>query len=219
MNWNKIRKIISRTFAFLTALMMVSVGGIQPIAKAEEEPTCGLQEHEHTDACFVKTLVCGLTESVPEVVEERYFASNFQIHVHTADCFDSEGNALCGMAENVYYHEHNSYCYDQNGSLVCGLSSVPRHYHSDACYSVRLELACGQEEREPEYNPETGETMDEGHFHTADCYGEVWVLACDYAKVHEHSDACYNGNGTVHCGFVSIPEFVCKQVTVLEYGN
>ena len=211
MKWNEMRKGISRMLAILTAAMVLLAGSGIPAAAAEGELICGLPEHEHTDACFERTLICGLEESAPVYAEERHFVSDFQVHFHTAACLDSEGNALCGLAENAYFHEHNAYCYDENGNLVCGLQNIPRHYHSDACYSVVLGLACGETERDPVFDPETAETIDAGHYHTADCYSEVWTLTCDYAKVHEHSDSCYNGYGSVICGYVSVPEFVCSE--------
>ena len=118
MKRNEMRKGNSRMIAVLTAVMMLlSAGGVNSIAKAEGEPICGLAEHTHTDACFDRVLVCTLEESEAEYVEGRHFVSNFQTHIHTDKCKDSEGNIICGIAEDLYFHEHNEYCYDEEGNL------------------------------------------------------------------------------------------------------
>ncbi|SHM86302.1 fibro-slime domain-containing protein [Ruminococcus flavefaciens] len=55
------------------------------------EPVCGLEEHEHTDECYEKVLVCGLEEN-----EE---------HTHTEECY--ENVLVCGHDE----HWHTPLCY------------------------------------------------------------------------------------------------------------
>lgn len=55
------------------------------------EPVCGLEEHEHTDECYEKVLVCGLEEN-----EE---------HTHTEECY--ENVLVCGHDE----HCHTTLCY------------------------------------------------------------------------------------------------------------
>ncbi len=55
------------------------------------EPLCGIEEHEHTDECYEKVLVCGLEEN-----EE---------HTHTEECYKNV--LVCGH-EN---HFHKLQCY------------------------------------------------------------------------------------------------------------
>ena len=55
------------------------------------EPLCGLDEHQHTDECYEKRLVCGLDEN-----EE---------HTHTEECY--ENVLVCGHDE----HWHTTLCY------------------------------------------------------------------------------------------------------------
>ena len=55
------------------------------------EAKCGIEEHVHTDECYEKRLVCGLTEDAE--------------HVHTDECW--EELLVCELPEHV----HNTACY------------------------------------------------------------------------------------------------------------
>lgn len=86
-----------------------------------ESKACTIPEHVHTDACYThvtteteKVLTCGID---PEAA-----------HLHTADC------------------------YDENGNLICTKEEAPEHVHTDECYTTvektvdKMELTCGLEE-------------------------------------------------------------------------
>lgn len=150
----------------------------------EEQPVCGIEEHQHSEACYSRELVCGLEEtaghqhtdacyeSVPVLVcgqEERAG------HIHTDDCIGfGEPVLVCGLPEDEN-HVHSESCYEAQPMVVCGLEEDAGHVHSDACYAFEQELLCGQEEQAP-------------HTHSDACYREV--LTCGLPE-HVHDAACY----------------------------
>ena len=66
---------------------------ILPAITMEKEPTCGFTEHEHSAACFSENQVIGTNSCLSD------------LHVHEDDCFDSDGNIICGYADFVV-HSH-----------------------------------------------------------------------------------------------------------------
>ena len=117
-SWKK--RIVS-WFVVLSMLLsnVVSIAGTN--ASADDLIlTCGLTEHVHTNACYEDVLICGQEESEPR----RMFQPTFSVHCHTADCYDANGNLVCGE-DTEYNHIHNEYCQDEDGNLVCGLLIVP----------------------------------------------------------------------------------------------
>ena len=153
--------------------------------------TCTMEEHAHTDACYEERLVCGLEEEPPE----KRFVSIFKTHMHTKECYDSNGIPVCGYAENVYYHTHNQYCKDDDGNIVCGLNTSSPHTHTDDCYKTDRVLDCGKEENEE-------------HKHTKECYKETKTLVCDKpTETHVHTKECWDANGNAICGKLEVPTF------------
>ena len=142
---------------------------------------CGLEEHTHTDQCYVKneekTYTCGLAE-----------------HTHGPDCYDETGNLTCTLLEHVHNetcltpaepekpdyvcgkeaHTHGEDCYDENGNLIC---TLPEHTHNEACLTPT-------EPETPDYV--CGRTE---HTHGADCYDENGNLTCTLRE-HVHSQQC-----------------------------
>ena len=51
-----------------------------------------------------------------------------EVHRHTEQCRDSEGELTCGQADYAV-HVHNDDCYGEDGALVCAL---PEAYISSA---------------------------------------------------------------------------------------
>ena len=121
---------------------------------------CGLEvsvPHVHTDACYQteRVLVCDLEEN-----EE---------HQHGEECYAELNTLVCNIPE---FHRHTSDCFDENGQAICGKVEIPTfvctadnwktitevisegHTHSDACYTTAAEPACGKQE----------------HVHNAACY-------------------------------------------------
>ena len=157
------------------------------------EKQCDIPEHTHTDACYAQ--VTSVEKRVPVCS-----AKTLEIHQHTADCYDANGNPTCGYADFVV-HSHDSRCYDENGNLWCPLSEIETHRHTAGCYalpevhthtegcytSVRGNLVCGQ------------------HVHTDACYTETAVLACglEESEEHQHDENCYETSRELSCGIDS----------------
>ena len=157
------------------------------------EKQCDIPEHTHTDACYAQ--VTSVEKRVPVCS-----AKTLEIHQHTADCYDANGNPTCGYADFVV-HSHDSRCYDETGNLWCPLSEIETHRHTAGCYalpevhthaedcytSVRGNLVCGQ------------------HVHTDACYTETAVLACglEESEEHQHDENCYETSRELSCGIDS----------------
>lgn len=157
------------------------------------EKQCDIPEHTHTDACYAQ--VTSVEKRVPVCS-----AKTLEIHRHTADCYDANGNPTCGYADFVV-HSHDSRCYDETGNLWCPLSEIEAHRHTADCYalpevhthaegcytSVRGNLVCGQ------------------HVHTDACYTETAVLACglEESEEHQHDENCYETSRELSCGIDS----------------
>lgn len=176
------------------------------------EKQCDIPEHTHTDACYAQ--VTSVEKRVPVCS-----AKTLEIHRHTADCYDANGNPTCGYADFVV-HSHDSRCYDETGNLWCPLSEIEAHRHTADCYalpeghthaegcytSVRGNLACGQ------------------HVHTDACYEWEQVLSCDLPTnsaedaqpvlvctkpeivLHRHTPDCFDADGNLICGQTQILE-------------
>lgn len=157
------------------------------------EKQCDIPEHTHTDACYAQ--VTSVEKRVPVCS-----AKTLEIHRHTADCYDADGNPTCGYADFVV-HRHDSRCYDETGNLWCPLPEIEAHRHTADCYalpekhthaegcytSVRGDLVCGE------------------HVHTDACYTETAVLACglEESEEHQHDENCYETSRELTCGIDS----------------
>lgn len=110
------------------------------------EKQCDIPEHTHTDACYAQ--VTSVEKRAPVCSAET-----LEIHRHTADCCDTDGNPRCGYADFVV-HSHDSRCYDETGNLWCPLPEIEAHRHTADCYA-----------------------LPEEHTHAEGCYtscGAVW---------------------------------------------
>ena len=155
----------------------------RPEGGSEEVRTliCGLEEHIHTDQCYVKN-------------EEKAYTCGLAEHTHGPDCYDETGNLTCTLLEHVHNetcltpaepekpdyvcgkeaHTHGEDCYDENGNLIC---TLPEHTHNEACLTPT-------EPETPDYV--CGRTE---HTHGADCYDENGNLTCTLRE-HVHSEQC-----------------------------
>ena len=155
----------------------------RPEGGSEEVRTliCGLEEHTHTDQCYVKN-------------EEKAYTCGLAEHTHGPDCYDETGNLTCTLLEHVHNetcltpaepekpdyvcgkeaHTHGEDCYDENGNLIC---TLPEHTHNEACLTPT-------EPETPDYV--CGRTE---HTHGADCYDENGNLTCTLRE-HVHSEQC-----------------------------
>lgn len=157
------------------------------------EKQCDIPEHTHTDACYAQ--VTSVEKRVPVCS-----AKTLEIHRHTADCYDSEGNLTCGYADFVV-HQHDSACYDENGNLWCPLPEIETHEHTGSCYA----LPEGHTHAEGCYTSVRGNLVCGQHVHTDACYTETAVLVCglEESEEHQHDENCYETSRELSCGIDS----------------
>ena len=159
------------------------------------EKQCDIPEHTHTDACYTQVLSREMTVPVCS-------AETLEIHQHTADCYDSDGNLTCGYA-NFVVHRHDSTCYDENGNLWCPLPEIEAHQHTGSCY-VQPEKTVEEVHAHTDacYTLEQGALTCQQHVHTDACYTETPVLVCglEESAGHQHDESCMDENGEIICG-------------------
>lgn len=174
------------------------------------EKQCDIPEHTHTDACYAQ--VTSVEKRVPVCSAET-----LEIHRHTADCYDADGNPTCGYADFVV-HSHDSRCYDEKGSLWCPLPEIEAHRHTADCYalpeehthaegcytSVRGNLVCGEHVHTDACYTETpelacGREESEEHQHDESCHETSRKLTCGIDSDHQHTDACYKWEQVLSC--------------------
>ena len=170
------------------------------------EKQCDIPEHTHTDACYAQ--VTSVEKRVPVCS-----AKTLEIHQHTADCYDANGNPTCGYADFVV-HSHDSRCYDENGNLWCPLPEIEAHRHTDACFDADGNLICGQTQiLEHQHSDACFETVaepvdtrelvcgQEEHTHSKACTAVESEEPVFCGKdAHTHGEACRDENGKLVCG-------------------
>lgn len=189
------------------------------------EKQCDIPEHTHTDACYAQVTS----------VEKRFpvcSAETLEIHRHTADCCDADGNPTCGYADFVV-HRHDSRCYDETGNLWCPLPEIEAHRHTADCYalpeehthaegcytSVRGDLVCGEHVHTDACYTETavlacGLEESEEHRHDENCYETSRELTCGVDSDHSHTDACYEWEQVLSCDLPTEPAEDAQPVLV-----
>ena len=189
------------------------------------EKQCDIPEHTHTDACYAQ--VTSVEKRVPVCSAET-----LEIHRHTADCYDANGNPTCGYADFVV-HSHDSRCYDETGNLWCPLPEIEAHRHTADCYalpeehthaegcytSVRGNLVCGEHVHTDACYTETavlacGLEESEEHRHDENCYETSRELTCGVDSDHSHTDACYEWEQVLSCDLPTEPAEDAQPVLV-----
>ena len=207
--WHKVLMVLGSVVVFCTTYALI-------LPAITMERGCQIPEHTHTDACY--TQVSSVRKMIPVCTSET-----LELHQHTADCYDADGEVSCGYADFVV-HTHDAACYDENGELWCPLPEIRTHEHTEACYAqAGGELICGYDETDGS----EGHTHDEScygedgelqcslpeseaveaHHHTDDCYAEEHSeLSCVRAEVilHRHVATCYDENGSLICGKMQV---------------
>ena len=176
----------------------VSVSMTLPAEAAETATYCGLEEHTHTDACYVRKLICGKAEASSAASEAETVTVD-PGHTHTDACYTVAHELACGEEERgdvlvqpepklVPGHTHTGACRAEERRLICGEeeredataadgTTVPGHAHSDACYETAETFVCGEEEREDALIEQEPKLVP-GHTHTDACYREARTLVC-----------------------------------------
>ncbi len=209
--WKRIVSVLACIVVFCTTYAL-----ILPALTLERDPDCGIEEHTHTEACYVRVdtpaeqvLVCS--------------AETLGLHIHTDGCIGLDGGYICGYSDFVV-HSHNEFCFDESGLLVCTLPEIFPHTHTDGCY-LMSDLDSVLSGELGGFDDPFGGSLDNafdggfdnvpddsldgvaGHIHTDDCYiterGElICTLPEATAPAHIHTDECYLNTNELTCPLI-----------------
>lgn len=205
----------------------------------DNEYSCGMEEHVHTDDCYTEELVCGYEEGEPEDPDSAFSVDSEptteepeaepeelepeetepEVHHHTADCYETvlveHEELTCGQEE----HTHDETCPvdPDTGEFLCGYEE---HEHSDDCYTTETEteekLVCGYEEGEVISD---GTAADDGIAALEDTNTATSVAedssseAVSEPVLHHHTEACYEK--VLTC---TIPEHTHTLACLADYS-
>lgn len=187
----------------------------------DNEYSCGMEEHVHTDDCYTEELVCGYEEGQPEDPDSAFSVDSEptteepeaepeaepeepepeeiepEVHHHTADCYETvlveHKELICGQEE----HTHDETCPvdPDTGDFLCGFEE---HTHTDDCFTTETEteekLICGYEEGQVLSD---GTAAEDGIAALEDTNTATSVAedssseAVSEPVLHHHTEACY----------------------------
>lgn len=184
----------------------------------DNEYSCGMEEHVHTDDCYTEELVCGYEEGEPEDPDSAFSVDSEptteepeaepevlepeetepEVHHHTADCYETvlveHKELTCGQEE----HTHDDTCPvdPDTGDFLCGFEE---HTHTDDCFTTETEteekLICGYEEGEVLSD---GTAADDDGIAALEDTNTATSVADDSSSeavsepvLHHHTEACY----------------------------
>ena len=128
--WQRVVTVLAAVVVFATTYAL-----ILPAITRESPPTCGLTEHEHSDACYQKSVVRIVCNQPRDV-----------IHTHNELCYDALGGLICTLPEtedfltatatDVTVHTHTNECLKEyelvEPVLLC---DIQEHTHHEVlCY-------------------------------------------------------------------------------------
>lgn len=205
----------------------------------DNEYSCGMEEHVHTDECYTEELVCGYEEGQPEDPDSAFSVDSEptteepeaepeepepeetepEVHHHTADCYETvlveHKELTCGQEE----HTHDETCPvdPDTGEFLCGYEE---HEHSDDCYTTETEteekLICGYEEGQVLSD---GTVAEDGIAALEDTNTATSVAedssseAVSEPVIHHHTEACYKK--VLTC---TIPEHTHTLACLADYS-
>ena len=205
----------------------------------DNEYSCGMEEHVHTDECYTEELVCGYEEGQPEDPDSAFSVDSEptteepeaepeepqpeeiepEVHHHTADCYETvlveHKELTCGQEE----HTHDETCPvdPDTGDFLCGFEE---HTHTDDCFTTETEteekLVCGYEEGEVLSD---GAADDDGIAALEDTNTATSVAddssseAVSEPVLHHHTEACYKK--VLTC---TIPEHTHTLACLADYS-
>lgn len=206
----------------------------------DNEYSCGMEEHVHTDDCYTEELVCGYEEGEPEDPDSAFSVDSEptteepeaepeepepeetepEVHHHTADCYETvlveHKELICGQEE----HTHDETCPvdPDTGDFLCGFEE---HTHTDDCFTTETEteekLVCGYEEGEVISD---GTADDDGIAALEDTNTATSVAEDDSSSeaisepvLHHHTEACYEK--VLTC---TIPEHTHTLACLADYS-
>lgn len=185
----------------------------------DNEYSCGMEEHVHTDDCYTEELVCGYEEGQPEDPDSAFSVDSEptteepeaepeetepeeiepEVHHHTADCYETvlveHKELICGQEE----HTHDETCPvdPDTGDFLCGYEE---HTHTDDCYTTETEteekLICGYEEGEVLSDGTAADddgiaALEDTNTATSVAEEDSSSEAVSEQVLHHHTEACY----------------------------
>ena len=206
----------------------------------DNEYSCGMEEHVHTDDCYTEELVCGYEEGEPEDPDSAFAVDSEptteepeaepeelepeetepEVHHHTADCYETvlveHEELTCGEEE----HTHDETCPvdPDTGDFLCGFEE---HTHTDDCFTTETEteekLVCGYEEGEVLSD---GTAADDDGIAALEDTNTATSVADDSSSeavsepvLHHHTEACYEK--VLTC---TIPEHTHTLACLADYS-
>lgn len=206
----------------------------------DNEYSCGMEEHVHTDDCYTEELVCGYEEGQPEDPDSAFSVDSEptteepeaepeelepeetepEVHHHTADCYETvlveHEELTCGQEE----HTHDETCPvdPDTGDFLCGFEE---HTHTDDCFTTETEteekLVCGYEEGEVLSD---GTAADDDGIAALEDTNTATSVAEDSSSeavsepvLHHHTEACYEK--VLTC---TIPEHTHTLACLADYS-
>lgn len=206
----------------------------------DNEYSCGMEEHVHTDECYTEELVCGYEEGEPEDPDSAFSVDSEptteepeaepeepepeeiepEVHHHTADCYETvlveHKEQTCGKEE----HTHDDTCPvdPDTGDFLCGYEE---HTHTDDCYTTETEteekLICGYEEGQVLSD---GTAADDDGIAALEDTNTATSVAEDSSSeavsepvLHHHTEACYEK--VLTC---TIPEHTHTLACLADYS-
>lgn len=93
----RVRRFFTRVVSTLAAVVVfvTTYALVLPAITMESQAACGIEAHQHTDACWSQELICELPES--------------DGHQHTDDCYTVTRELVCEIPEHVHSVENGCY--------------------------------------------------------------------------------------------------------------
>lgn len=186
--WKRVLSAMMCMVVFCTTYML-----ILPAITKEVETFCGIEEHQHSEACYGKVQLCEYHTHTAECFAQSELICTEQTddgHIHDETCEPvSETKLTCGL-EETSGHIHTESCGITERVVVCGLEESEGHIHTESCSVTEKVLGCQQEESAE-------------HTHSDSCYTEVTSNICGLEETegHAHDDSCYSVETSYICGF------------------
>lgn len=158
---------------------------------------------------------------------------SLDVHQHTAECYDSERNLICGETDFVI-HTHDNGCFDEDRDLMCKLPEISVHKHNNSCYDKKGNLVCQLPEAEEHKHNELcydkdgtlicGKLQTTKHVHGAACFktskstndtaveNEIMPLSETASAVSASDDWGYNSDGSIWWGGLSDTQFGVNEI-------
>ena len=105
----KNRQVLTRSVSVVAAVVVfvTTYALVLPAITMEQNASCGIPEHQHTDACYEEQMVCGIPEGEghhhDKSCYEKFLICGLAVHVHSPECYRQDSSAVfsAGSGESV----------------------------------------------------------------------------------------------------------------------